>query len=68
MLDIITEFSNDIGMTFGESKCAYQIIERGKLQSPTENIVMNGVTIRPLDEGECYKYLGQDETSLLTVQ
>ena len=61
MLDIITEFSNDIGMTFGESKCAYQIIERGKLQSPTENIVMNGVTIRPLDEGECYKYLGQDE-------
>ena len=22
---------------------------------------MNGVTIRPLEEGECYKYLGQDE-------
>ena len=61
MLDIITQFSNDIGMTFGESKCAYQIIERGKLQSSTENIIMNGVTIRPLDEGECYKYLGQDE-------
>ena len=24
MLDIITEFSNDIGMTFGESKCAHR--------------------------------------------
>ena len=30
LLDLVTQFSTDIGMTFGESKCAYNIIERGK--------------------------------------
>ena len=30
LLDIITTFSNDVGMTFGESKCAYIYIEHEK--------------------------------------
>ena len=30
LLDIITTFSNDVGMTFEESKCAYIYIEYGK--------------------------------------
>ena len=30
LLDIVTQLTNDVGMTFGESKCAYQAIERGK--------------------------------------
>ena len=61
LLDLVTQFSNDIGMVFGESKCAYEIIERGKLKSSEETLVMNGLSIRPLKEGECYRYLGQDE-------
>ena len=28
-LDIVTTFSQDIGMKFGEDKCAYLQIERG---------------------------------------
>ena len=44
-LDLVTKFSKDIGMTFGESKCAYEIIERGKLKRCSENLVMNGLKI-----------------------
>ena len=29
-LAIITEFSRDMGMTFGENKCGYLYIEHGK--------------------------------------
>ena len=61
-LDIITTFSRDIGMTFGEDKCGYIYIERGKKKSLGEAIVMNGVTIKELKEGEVYKYLGLDES------
>ena len=61
LLDIITTFSNDVGMTFGESKCAYIYIEHGKWKSLGKSIKINGVTIRELEEGEMYTYLGQDE-------
>ena len=30
LLDIVTQFTNNIGMTFRETKCAYQAIQRGK--------------------------------------
>ena len=30
LLDIVTEFSKDIGTSFGLNKCAYVYIERGK--------------------------------------
>ena len=62
LLDIITTFSNDVGMTFGESKCAYVYIEHGKRKSLGKSIKINGVTIRELEEGEMYTYLGQDES------
>ena len=62
LLDIITTFSNDVGMTFGESKCAYVYIEHGKRRSLGKSIKINGVTIRELEEGEMYTYLGQDES------
>ena len=35
LLDIVTQF-RDIGMSFGESKCAYQMIERGKRKEVNE--------------------------------
>ena len=33
MLKTVTQYSNDIGMKFGELKCAYQVIERGKREA-----------------------------------
>ena len=38
LLDIITTFSNDAGMTFGELKCAYIYIEHGKRKSLAKSI------------------------------
>ena len=33
LLDIITTFTKDVGMSFGEQKCAYVCVERGKRKS-----------------------------------
>ena len=62
LLDIITTFSKDIGMTFGQTKCAYIYIERGKVKSLGSNIEINGLSVRELKDGEQYTYLGQDES------
>ena len=61
LLDQVTQFSNDIGMKFGELKCAYLVIDKGRIIQNIEPIVMNEVTIQPMKEGESYRYLGQDE-------
>ena len=29
-LDLVTQFSKDVGMKFGEDKCAYVYVEKGK--------------------------------------
>ena len=42
LLDLVTTFSQDIGMKFGESKCAYLMIECGKQKYTTEILEMNG--------------------------
>ena len=60
-LEIITEFTNDIGMTFGADKCAYINIDRGNQKSLGEQITINGLELNELKYGESYKYLGQDE-------
>ena len=49
-------------MQFGVDKCAYMYIERGKRKSLGEMININGVEIKELEEGDTYKYLGQDES------
>ena len=36
-------------------------IDKGKIVESHEVIVINGVTIKPLKDGDSYKYLGQDE-------
>ena len=61
-LDIITTFSTDIGMKFGEDKCGYIYIEREKRKSLGGSIKINCVTIRELEEGEIYKYLCVEES------
>ena len=60
-LDIITTFSRDINMQFGEDKCAYLQIEKGKVMQNLKPISINGLTIKPIEEGDNYKYLGIDE-------
>ena len=59
-LDPVTRFSQDIGMNFGQDKCAHLVIEKGQIKNNVY-LEMNGVKIQQVDEGECYKYLGQDE-------
>ena len=60
-LDLVTQCSRDIGMVYGESKCAFLAIDKGKIVESHDVIVMNGVAIKPLKAGDSYKYLGQDE-------
>ena len=47
-------------MKFGQDKCAYIKIQKGK-NTTTTPIEINGLTIKPIQEGESYRYLGQDE-------
>ena len=62
LLDIVTQFTNDVGMTFGESKCTCQAIERGKRKEHNEPLKMKGLTIRKIENGDHYTYLGVDES------
>ena len=62
LLDIITTYSRDIGMKFGEDKCTYVLIIRGKWKSGNGPIEINGLKVRKLKDEEEYKYLGQDES------
>ena len=61
LLDFVTTFSRDIGMTFGQDKCAYLIIEKGKIKTTGKNLTMNNVTLKEIEHNNSYKYLGQDE-------
>ena len=56
LLDIIMTFTKDVGMSFGEKKCAYICIENGKRKSLGQTIEINGLRVK-----ELYTYLGQDE-------
>ena len=60
-LDLITTFSKDIKMEFGIDKCSYINIEREKKKSLGVSLRLNDLQIGELENGECYKYLGQDE-------
>ena len=57
LLDVITTVSGDIGMTFGEDKCGFIYIERGNRKMQGEPLVINGVNIKELEEGQSYIYL-----------
>ena len=60
-LDIVTTFSKDISMSFGENKCAYLHIEKGKNITSDELLKINQLNIQPVKEGDSYRYLGIDE-------
>ena len=60
-LDLVTTFSKDTGITFGDNKCAYQEIQNGKLLQCTNNLEINQLSIKAMKEGDTFKYLGIDE-------
>ena len=62
LLDLVTTFSKDIGMEFGESKCSYMEIRRGRAVTSAAALEMNGVKISPVRDGDTYRYLGVDES------
>ena len=61
-LNTVREFSADITMKFGLDKCAIVAIERGKFKK-SEGIHLQDLSIKALEEGETYKYLGVEETN-----
>ena len=48
-------------MQFGEGKCVYLQIEKGKIMQNIKPISINGLTIKPIEEGDNHKYLGIHE-------
>ena len=47
-------------MQFGEDKRAFLQIEKGKVMHNLKPISINGLTIKPIEEGDNHKYLGID--------
>ena len=60
-LDVVTQFTRDVGMQLGSDKCAYLSIERGKIKITGEHLNVNGFALKELGVDEPYKYLGIDE-------
>ena len=60
-LELISKFTKDIGMEFGKDKCAHVYVHKGKRKSIGEKFSIKEMEIDELEEGERYKYLGQDE-------
>ena len=54
--DIVTTFSEDIGMKSGEDKCAYLQIKTGKTVQHEEPIFSNQLIIKLIKRSECYLY------------
>ena len=61
-LDFVNRFSHDIGMNFGKDICANLVIEKRQIKHNGQHLEMIGVKMQQVDERECYKYLGQDES------
>ena len=59
-LDLVTTFSKDTRIPIGADNCEQQQVEYGKLNKNTEDLKMNNRHIRPIKDGDTYKYLGID--------
>src|SRR6476659_9288537 len=61
LVQTVRIFLEDINMAFGLGKCAKTVLKRGKLSTPTEEIIVPEETIKNLEIGDTYKYLGIEE-------
>ena len=48
-------------MTFREDKCAFMDIHKEKMVNNLEPLVVNNLTIKPIQHGDSYRYLEIDE-------
>ena len=48
---------------FGQGKCAYIYVERGKRKSLGESLTLNNIVIKELNEGDRCTYLRIDESA-----
>ena len=62
LLDLVTTFSRYISMDCGIDKYAYMNVVKAKQVSNLQPLEMNDIVIQPIEEGDTYKYLGQDES------
>ena len=67
-LDIITTFSRDMNMQFGEDKCAYLQIEKRKVMQNLKPISINSLTIKPIEEEATVSILELMKISHIMVQ
>ena len=61
LVDLVNMFSNDIRMKIRESKCACLKIEKCLIKRSAQNLEIINVCIKPIKEGESYKYPGPEE-------
>ena len=54
ILELVTTFGKEVGMNFGESKCPFQIIERGKTKHRNA-LRINGLSTGEVEEGDTYR-------------
>ena len=59
LIQTVHVFSNDIGMEFGVEKCAVLTMKKGKMAN-SDGIALPNKTMKGLEEGDSYKYLGSN--------
>ena len=60
LLEIVTQFLNDMVMQFRVTNCAFQLITRGGgggKEARNTPLVVNNLTLQEIEEGDHYKYL-----------
>ncbi|KAI5707600.1 hypothetical protein M8J77_005689 [Diaphorina citri] len=57
-LEIVSNVSNDIGMSFGLDKCNILNVKHGKIVQSNNVKLMNNVEMKELERNQTYKYLG----------
>ncbi|TVU57700.1 hypothetical protein FQP88_24255, partial [Vibrio atlanticus] len=67
-LNIVAEYTRDVGMSFGLDKCAVVHLARGKCSDTGDDVeLVDGSVLRQLDAGELYRYLGMEEHRMHAV-
>ena len=61
LLRTVKTFSDDIGMRFGQDKCAKATFIKGKLKSTSSIVLDIDTKTKELNQEEIYKYLGIEE-------
>ena len=63
LVQTVTKFSDDNGISFGLVKCTKATFKRGKLTETTSVVVDRNTVIKDLEQEEVYTYLGVIESN-----